>query len=156
MRKHNTEVRNRTYQKKRLCRTIVEQLVYEALIVAYKDVQYDIRVDDRYPYFCDFYIPSSDLFIELNAHPSHGILPYDMMKFEDYSNLPNKWVDVFARRDVEKLKKAKDSNINYLRIYPQASIYDNYRLNNNKFEDIVNICYRACHKSRRNLTDFDK
>lgn len=62
-------------RKERVCRTAIEQKVYNKLIEIYPDLLYDVKVDDRYPYFVDFYIPSKDLFIELNAHPSHGTRP---------------------------------------------------------------------------------
>ena len=155
LKKHQTEEHNRILQNGKLCRTVAEQVVYDSLIKKYADVKYDIKVDERYPYFCDFYIPSLDLFIELNAHPSHGKLPYSMTSYEDYKKMPFKWVDVFARRDVEKLNHALESKINYIRIYPQASIYENYKLNDNKFKEIIDICYRAYYKSRHNLANYD-
>ena len=155
LKKHQTEERNRIIQTHKLCRTIAEQVVYDELKLHYQDLRYDVKVDDRYPYFCDFYIPSLDLFIELNAHPSHGRLPYSMMKYDEYSKLPQKWIDVYARRDVEKFKKSKESNINYIRIYPQASIYDNYKINEDKYKEIIDICYRAYYKSRHNVANYD-
>ena len=32
---------------------------------------------DRYPFNCDFYIKSKDLFIEYQGHPSHGYCPFN-------------------------------------------------------------------------------
>ena len=133
-----TERQNR---KLRLCRSVAEQKMYDTLIKYYSDVQYDVRVDDRYPYYCDFYIPDEDLFIELNAHPSHGRLPYSELSFEEYSNYPLKWVDVFARRDVEKQQTAKDNNLNYLMIYPQATLDENLNINNN--HKLVELLYNS-------------
>ena len=42
---------------------------YPDVITQYKD--------DRYPFACDFYIPSLDLFIECNYHWTHGGKPYE-------------------------------------------------------------------------------
>lgn len=115
------------------------------MIQKFPSLQYDVRVDERYPYFCDFYIEELDLFIELNAHQSHGRVPIDMMSVDEYSLLPNKYVDVFARRDVEKYTKAKENKLNYIRIYPQATLNENYKINNNKNKEIIDICYRSQH-----------
>lgn len=133
-----TEKQNR---KLRTCRSVAEQKMYDILKQHYPDTQYDVKVDDRYPFYCDFYIPSKDLFIELNAHPSHGRLPYSELLFEEYSNYPLKWVDVFARRDVKKRDTACENNLNYIMIYPQASLEDNLRINHNN--ELVELLYNS-------------
>lgn len=142
-RRNITAKNNRLEQKKKLCRTTAEQKLYDSLIKYYPDLQYDIRVDDRYPFYCDFYIKSKDLFIELQAHPSHGRLPMENLSIDEYSKYPSKFMDTFARRDVEKLEIARKNNINFIRIYPAASIEENNSINDNKYEDIINICYRS-------------
>ena len=133
--------KNRLARKNQLCRTKAEQKLYETLIKIYSDLQYDVKVNDKYPYYCDFYIPSLELFIELQAHPSHGRLPINKLSVDEYSKYSAKWVDVFARRDVEKINKAKKNNINLIRIYPRASLKENLELNEYKFLDLVEICY---------------
>lgn len=135
---HDTEKLNRQNRK---CRSVSEQKMYDMLIKLYPDVQYDIRVDDRYPYYCDFYIPSEDLFIELNAHPSHGRLPYSELLFEEYSKYPIKWVDVFAKRDVEKQQRAKQQKLNYIMIYPSATLEENQRINS--YSKLVELLYKS-------------
>ena len=140
---HETAERNRVIQKKKLCRTISEQKLYEVLKAHYDDVKYDVIVDDRYPYYCDFYLPSLDVFIELQAHPSHGRLPIEMLNVNEYSLYKNSWVDTFARRDVEKLETAKKSGIYLLRIYPSATLQQNYDINKNIEKKLVDICYSS-------------
>lgn len=135
-----TEKENR---KNRLCRSVAEQKVFDLLSVIYPDVIYDVRVDDRYPYYCDFYIPSKDLFIELNAHPSHGRLPIKYLDVDEYSKYPQKWTDVFYRRDVEKQEKAKKNNLNYLMIYPNASLKENIEINSIKYQDLIEKLYQT-------------
>ena len=85
--------------------------------------------DERYPFYCDFYIVEDDLFIELNAHWTHGGKPFD-------ANDPNcikqlkEWkqkakeskfyqaaIETWTQRDVKKQKIAKDNNLNYKVIY---------------------------------------
>lgn len=41
------------------------------------DVERSYDKDERYPFSCDFYIKSKDLFIELNFHWSHGGRPFN-------------------------------------------------------------------------------
>ena len=127
----------------RKCRTLSEQKMYDFLVKKFPDLMYDVRVDDRYPFYCDFYIPSKDLFIELNAHPSHGRLPFDRLKFEEYQYYKPNWFDVLSRRDVEKYEMAKSNNLNYIRIYPQATLQENIELNPIQFKDIVILSYNS-------------
>lgn len=83
----------------------------------------------RYPFCCDFYIPSEDLFIELNLHWTHGGRPYDP---EDASCLEQlrEWegkaqaskfyenaIETWTVRDVKKQRTAKENNLNYKIIY---------------------------------------
>ena len=138
-----TEKKNRLAQKNKLCRTISEQKLYDVLIQLYPDLLYDVKVDDRYPFYCDFYIPSKDIFIELQAHPSHGRLPMENLSFEEYSKYPVKFIDVFAKRDVHKLDVARINGINLVRIYPSATIEENYIINHNIEKDIIDICYQS-------------
>ena len=98
--------------------------------------------DDRYPYECDFYIESEDLFIELNLHPSHYTHPFDDSSKEDLSILhklkeeDSEWskmiIDVWSIRDVEKLQCAIRNNLNYKQVYSNyiASRYSD--VTNNK------------------------
>ena len=142
---HETAEKNRLSQKKKLCRTIAEQKMYDALKAHYRDLQYDVIVDSRYPYYCDFYIPSIDTFIELQAHPSHGKLPVGMLSVDEYSAYKASWVDTFARRDVEKLETAKKSGIHLLRLYPVATIQQNYDINKDIDRNLIDICYKSQH-----------
>lgn len=88
--------------------------------------------DERYPYQCDFYIPSEDLFIELNYHQSHGLHPFNPNNQDDIE-LINKWREkqnlegpknqywayekVFTETDPEKLNCAIKNKLNFLFIY---------------------------------------
>lgn len=48
--------------------------MYERLAVTFgpDDVVRQYR-DPRYPFFCDFYVRSLDLFVECNFHWTHGL-----------------------------------------------------------------------------------
>ena len=82
-----------------------------------------------YPYRCDFYIVCDNLYIELNAHWTHGGGPFDENDDECKKQL-NEWVEkaktskfyqkaieVWTSRDVEKLLCAKKNNLNFITIY---------------------------------------
>ena len=45
-------------------------------IYGYPDVMTQYK-SEKYPFRCDFYIRSLDLYIELNVHWTHGGMPYD-------------------------------------------------------------------------------
>ena len=98
------------------------------------DIIYQYFDKDRYPFKCDFYIKSKDLFIELNIYPSHGNRPYigtaeDKLKITDwkaqidagklqYANWIYTWTDL----DVRKRNYAAKYNLNYLAIYSLADM----------------------------------
>lgn len=85
--------------------------------------------EERYPYFCDFYIKSKDLFIELNGNWNHGPHPFNNTDENDidlleqwqaktngkdyYSNAIYVWTEL----DVKKQQVAKENNLNYIMIY---------------------------------------
>lgn len=91
------------------------------------DVYYQYGIhpyDARYPYNCDFYVKSLDLFIELNCHYSHGMHWFDAMSHDDVLRLNHLMlsdskrnrnsVKVWTETDVEKRQKAADSGLKYL------------------------------------------
>lgn len=100
--------------------------------------QYDTRLyesTNRYPFKCDFYIKSLDLFIELNLGWRHGSHSFNSNNLKDINTL-NKWqnkvkncvgrsngkaykiaIDVWTVRDPKKLACAKEHNLNYVTVY---------------------------------------
>lgn len=90
--------------------------------------------DERYPFNCDFYIKSLDLFIELNLHWTHGKHPYD--EELDKETL-NKWLEkaktskfykqaiqTWTIRDVKKIQTAAVNKLNYLLVYNINELYN--------------------------------
>ena len=84
------------------------------------------HISDLYPFNCDFYIVSLDLYIECNYHWTHGVHPYnskddkDIQKVNKYKNKGNyynamiyTWTDL----DVRKRQIAKENNLNYIMFY---------------------------------------
>ena len=104
-----------------------EDLLYENLCTIFgeDDIIRNYNSDERYPFACDFYIKSEDKFIELNAHWTHGGMPFDPEDEECQKQL-QKWkekaktskfyenaIDIWTRRDVQKLQLAIENNLNY-------------------------------------------
>jgi hypothetical protein len=124
-------------QTKRINKTFnrskYEEYLYRELLNSFstEDVcrQYQ---DARYPFRCDFYIKSLDLFIEVNLHWTHYTHPFDSACNEDLAQLElfktkqtkgyNKLIEVWTVRDPEKLHKAKNSKINYKVLYSKSDI----------------------------------
>lgn len=114
-----------------------EEEVYKVLLSLYPEVKREYRCS-RYPFSCDFYLPSEDLFIELNIHWTHGEHFFDKENEEDLITL-KKWQDkakdskfyenavrVWSKNDVEKRNKAIKNNLNYL-VFWENDLSDFYK-----------------------------
>ena len=107
-----------------------EELFYEFLLQKYPDVKRQYS-DNRYPFNCDFYIPSIDLFVELNLSWTHGKHPFDTNSTTDNALLAawklkaktSKYyeaaIETWTIRDQKKLKIAKQCRLNYITIYQE-------------------------------------
>ena len=80
-------------------------------------------ISKDYPYSCDFYIISRDLYIELNALWVHGDHWFNNDKndreiISDWKDVGSDYylnaIDVWTKRDVDKRLCAKKNNLNYL------------------------------------------
>lgn len=100
------------------------------------DVIRQYKDSSRYPFACDFYIKSQDLFIELNINWTHGGHPFDSTNKADLDKLAT-WqekavtsayyrnaIETWTNRDVKKLQCAKNNNLNYIAYYSEGDIYD--------------------------------
>lgn len=82
---------------------------------------------DKYPYKCDFYIVSLDLYVEIHHAPWHNTHAYnkysidDNIELERLKNKHSKWYDyeiyTWTDLDVRKLETAKKNNLNFIAIY---------------------------------------
>ena len=106
-----------------------EQLLLSYLKNKFPDLIYQYYVDSRYPFNCDFYIPSLDLFIEYNGHWTHNNHIFNKNDENDFKLLEEIkekskhskyykiYENVWTYRDPLKLKTAQDNNLNYLIIW---------------------------------------
>lgn len=119
-----TRFKNNTYKKSK-----AEDDFYNKLRAFVRD-DLIIRgyIDDRYPFNCDFYIKSMDLFIEYQGHQTHGSMPYnandDECKREaQYLEAHGFSSSTYVIRDSNKLEIALKNKINLLLIYPKNNSY---------------------------------
>ena len=109
-----------------------ENQSYQILKEKYNNViqQY---ISNKYPFNCDFYIPSLDLYIECNYHWTHGFHPFDENNIDDINKL-NKWKEkntkfynnaiyVWTDLDIRKRNIAKENNLNYIEIWKLEDIF---------------------------------
>lgn len=114
---------------------LIQMFGYENVLTEYRAV--------RYPFSCDFYIKSEDLFIELNGHFTHGPHrfdennPNDILLLDDLRNkaaearsrndhkrsLYDVEIKVWTVSDPNKIKTAINNNIKLIVIYPKGIVY---------------------------------
>lgn len=104
-----------------------EQEIKKLLLIKFQDLEFQYK-EERYPFHCDFYVPSLDLFIEYQGFWSHGYKPFestneDLIRLEKMKKKAKKskfWkqaIDVWTRRDVLKRQTAKKNNLNWIEFF---------------------------------------
>ena len=116
-----TKRKNNTFNKSKL-----EDLSYNLLKEKYEDVIRQYR-SELYPFNCDFYIPSLDLYIECNYGWTHCNHPFNENNEEDQlilkswkdknTNYYNNAINTWTIRDVNKRNIAKQNNLNYIEFW---------------------------------------
>lgn len=94
-----------------------------------KTIYRNYKDKERYPFYCDFYIVEDDLFIEVNAHWTHGGRPFDendeackqqLSEWQEKAKTSEFYknaIETWTKRDVLKLETAKRNKLNYKTIY---------------------------------------
>ena len=113
-----------------------EEKFYNYLVEKFSknDIIRQYSTDKRYPFNCDFYIKSLDLFIELNFTWTHGGHRFDANNLDDIKKLED-WqekaltsdyyknaIETWVVRDQKKYKTAKENKLNYLVFYNESEI----------------------------------
>lgn len=118
--------------------SVGEEIVYDLLVQKFgaDDVIYQYGIhpaDARYPYSCDFYIKSLDLFIELNTHFSHSDYwfdpnnPDDILKVKNWEEKGGRFLKTIKQwtiTDTNKRKSAKDNHLNFLAFWDGRHIHN--------------------------------
>lgn len=120
--KLHTMLRNKTVNY-----SAPEEELYLYIRDKFPDVKRQYRDKTRYPFNCDFYIPSLDLFIELNAHWTHAGHEFNKDDSDDITKL-NKWkskkskyfenaIKTWTVRDPLKRKTAAEHGLSFKEIW---------------------------------------
>lgn len=107
-----------------------EDIIYEKLISIFgiDDVKHNYS-STLYPFSCDFYIKSLDMYIELNLHWTHGKHFFDKNNNDDLLTL-QKWqnkavsskyyknaINVWTNLDIKKKNTAIQNKLNYITLW---------------------------------------
>lgn len=99
----------------------------------------------KYPWRCDFYVKSKDLYIELQGYYTHGTHPYDennpkdvkileelKLKYQDYYLQNRKYpqiITIWTEYDVKKREVAKKNKLNFIEEFDSINFSNLKRLN---------------------------
>ena len=131
------EKRNNTLKlHNNYCKSKYENECYEILKSKYPDIKRQYR-SKLYPFNCDFYIPSLDLYIEYQGSQFHNKHPFDQNNNDDLVELENLKIKdnnsirtkngkksqysniiyVWTNLDVRKRNLAKQNNLNFIEFW---------------------------------------
>ena len=113
-----------------------EKEIYDKLIIIFPNIKTQYK-SKLYPFNCDFYIPSLDLYIEFNGSDLHGFHPFDKTNKDDILRLNDlierskklkeqdkrvknrydysiyTWTDL----DIRKRNTVKENNLNFIEFW---------------------------------------
>lgn len=127
---YNTKKENHSFNKSKTEKELELKLreLFPDLITQYKS--------KKYPFACDYYIPSLDLYIEYNGMWTHGGHFFDKNNEDDVKRL-NRLVEksknskfyktaieTWTQRDILKLNTALENNLNYIAWFNEEQAYD--------------------------------
>ena len=120
-RRYNTMKRNHTFNS-----SSAEEELFLYIKSRFPKVVRQYKDKNRYPYFCDFYIPELDYFIELQGYYTHGKHPFDPNSNEDLQLIEyykKKYgedcqpITIWSIKDVEKRDCAKRNHLNFKEVW---------------------------------------
>ena len=139
-RRYNTMKRNHTFNS-----SSTEEEFFLYIKSRFPTVVRQYKDKNRYPYFCDFYIPELDYFIELQGYYTHGKHPFDPNSNEDLQLIEyykNKYgedcqpITIWSIKDVEKRDCAKRNHLNFKEVW---SLEDGKNFVNDLYSVYINI-----------------
>ena len=129
----------------------LEDNVHDYLILNIDNNTIRQHKDQLYPYFCDFYLPKYNLYLEINGMWTHNDHPYDENNIYDIETL-NLWkqkalksayyksaIQTWTIDDVNKRTTAKKNKLNYLEIFSNDLNIIHEKINqyiNNEYKNI--------------------
>ena len=137
---HTKEAKRKEYLTKKKNNSFnsskLEIKIKDLLLQKFSDTKHQYR-SEIYPWNCDFYIPSKNLYIEIQGSWVHGYRPYkgtieDLKIVERWrekaknSNYYKQAVFVWTNRDPLKRQTAKDNNLNWIEFFSLNEFLDWY------------------------------
>ena len=133
----NPEILQKQYQTKKKNHSFksskIEKYVLQLLQLVFPDVQYQY-FSEEYPFACDFYIPSLDLYIEYHGSWTHGSRPFNkddescieqITIWQEKANTSQFYqnaIDTWTIRDVRKRQCAIDNKLNWICFYSMDDV----------------------------------
>ena len=139
-RRYNAMKRNHTFNS-----SSAEEELFLYIESRFPKVVRQYKDKNRYPYFCDFYIPELDYFIELQGYYTHGKHPFDPNSNEDLQLIEyykKKYgedcqpITIWSIKDVEKRDCAKKHNLNFKEVW---SLEDGKNFVNDLYSVYINV-----------------
>lgn len=139
-RRYNTMKRNHTFNS-----SSTEEELFLYIKSRFPTVVRQYKDKNRYPYFCDFYIPELDYFIELQGYYTHGKHPFNPNSNEDLQLIEyykKKYgedcqpITIWSIKDVEKRDCAKRNHLNFKEVW---SLEDGKNFVNDLYGVYINI-----------------
>lgn len=121
---YNTKENNHSWSTSK-----IEENLYTYIKEKFPNVERQYKDKERYPWFCDFYIPELDYFIELNGTWTHGKHAFSFNNKEDLYVVEqwkkkgkehpfyNTALKTWTIYDVKKRETAKQNNLNYKEVW---------------------------------------
>ena len=136
---NSEDFKNKQYETKKKNNSFKTSKIEKELESKLRELFHDLETQYKsevYPFNCDFYIPSLDLYIEYNGTWTHGGCFYDENN-EDNRNTLEKWkesskhsrfyqsaIETWTKRDLNKLNVAIENNLNYVAWFNKEQAYD--------------------------------
>ena len=136
---NSNEFKNKQYNTKKKNNSFKTSKTENKLELLLRKIFPDLETQYKsklYPFNCDFYVPSLDLYIEYNGSWTHGGCFYDENN-EDNRNTLEKWkeasehsrfyqnaIETWTIRDLNKLNTALKNNLNYIAWFNQEQALD--------------------------------
>lgn len=134
---NSDEFKNKQYNTKKKNNSFKTSKIEKELEIKLKEMFPDLETQyksELYPFNCDFYIPSLDLYVEYNGTWTHGGHFFnennkdDLKTLELWKNKNTKYyrnaIETWTVRDLNKLNTAIENNLNYIAWFNQEQAYD--------------------------------
>ena len=136
---HSKDAIEKCYKTKKKNNTFNTSKIENEIEIELRKLFPDLKTQyksEKYPFACDFYIPSLDLYIEYNGIWTHGGCFYDENNEEnrntlemwkqrsEHSTFYKNAIDGWTQRDILKLNTALENNLNYVAWFNEEQAYD--------------------------------